>query len=129
MKTLIATETATSSEPLDRKQKIHSVGVPGLVKGMWEMQKAYESTQNWKTLMNGAYESAKKLAKNNIEHLNEHYKNRHLIKSEKLLETVEIIRKTPDDFYNRNSTLAQMFVKDIQEMGGLLTLDHMESYK
>ncbi|XP_068708746.1 glutathione hydrolase 1 proenzyme-like [Montipora foliosa] len=49
------------------------------------------------------------------------------LKMPKFARTLEIIRDDPDSFYNGN--LAQEIVKDIQEGGGIITLEDLKNYQ
>jgi len=48
------------------------------------------------------------------------------IKNPQLAETLKIIRDNPDDFYT--GELAKQIVKDVQEAGGIITLDDLKNY-
>lgn len=50
-----------------------------------------------------------------------------IIKLPKFARTLEIIRDDPDSFYT--GELAKDIVKDIQEHGGIITLDDLKNYK
>ena len=50
-----------------------------------------------------------------------------VLKMPKLAKTLEIIRDDPDSFYN--GSLAQDIVKDIQDGGGIITLEDLKIYK
>ena len=50
-----------------------------------------------------------------------------IIKDQALAKTLERIRDNPEDFYT--GALAEDIVKDIQDAGGIITLDDLANYK
>lgn len=126
---LIATETAIlNADQANFNNPMHAVGVPGLVKGMWEMYSHFDSTMKWKTLMYGAYNLAKKYANNDEELLRENPEYKHLILSKQLFKTVETIMDKPNDLYVGN--LSKTFMKDLENMGLQEILEQdMSNYK
>lgn len=51
-----------------------------------------------------------------------------IVKRPKLANTLIQIANDPNSFYNRNSQLAKDIVQDIQDLGGIITLDDLEQY-
>ena len=54
------------------------------------------------------------------------YKTGEILKNPQLAATLEIIRDKPDDFYN--GSLAEKIVKDVQDAGGIITLEDLKNY-
>ncbi|XP_014287686.1 glutathione hydrolase 1 proenzyme isoform X2 [Halyomorpha halys] len=127
-----------------------AVAVPGEIKGYWEMYKKYGGKAPWKELFQGAITLCKEGVPVN-RHLEKNmasYKEKIIespwlrklllsdkgempkygdkIKLPKLAETLEIISENPDALYN--GPLTAGLVKDIQDAGGIITVEDMNSY-
>lgn len=127
VETLIATEKAYLAE-MPNDNPIHRVGVPGMLEGLGEMYKRYETTMGWDRLISGAYKLAKKYAENNDELLEEHKEFKHLIKSQQLQETLEdIMYNEPKEFYE--GEMGKKFIEDISVLGGYMKTSDLEEYE
>ncbi|XP_054155079.1 scoloptoxin SSD14-like [Oppia nitens] len=69
-------------------------------------------------------DNLKEIFKNN--ETNSLYKSGEILKREKLAETLEVIAKNPEDFYN--GSIASKLVEDIKALNGFITLEDMKSY-
>lgn len=116
VETLIATESSYIAE-LPDEDPIHTVGVPGMLKGLWEMYKRYETSTSWSSLMKESYALAKEYAKggNQVIH-------------PQLLETIEVIMyNEPKEFYEGD--LGDKFIKDIRSYGGTMHKSDLQGYR
>uniref|UniRef100_T1GFT9 Gamma-glutamyltranspeptidase n=1 Tax=Megaselia scalaris TaxID=36166 RepID=T1GFT9_MEGSC len=96
IESLIATERSPmhSSEKSNAESRIRYVGVPGMLKGLWEMYIRYETTKSWKHLLHGTLELARDYVKDNSEvtkTLQGNLKLSKLINNKKLTETIKIL--------------------------------------
>lgn len=132
---------------------ILSVGVPGELKGYWEMHQKYGRI-DWKTLIEPSIELCKKghrvsvylafvlhayerVIKNSIQltktfinpKTNEVWNAGDYIKRPKLAETLTIIANDGvDAMYSANGTLAHLLADEIKELGGIITIDDFVKY-
>lgn len=132
---------------------ILSVGVPGELKGYYEMHKRFGRLP-WKTLIQPTIdlcrsghivtdylERVMRLKRKNIfgspslsevfvnHATNKLWKAGDRIRRPKLAETLEIIaNEGADSMYTANGTVAKLLIKDIQELGGILTIEDLVNY-
>ncbi len=129
-----------------------SVAVPGELKGIWELYQRYGSLQ-WRTLIQPSIDLCRnghvvsryfgdvlKLREETIksqESLAEVFINPNtnavwvegdIIRRPKLADTLELIAEEGVDTLYNNGTLAQMLVNEIQELGGILTVEDFMDY-
>lgn len=132
---------------------ILSVGVPGELKGYWELHQKYGRTP-WRTLVEPSIELCKKghrvsvyLA--NVLHsyeqviraspslsdtfinpkTNDVWMSGDHIKRPRLAETLAIIaNEGVDSMYTANGTLARLLVDEIRELGGIITIEDFVQY-
>ncbi|XP_057307500.1 glutathione hydrolase 1 proenzyme-like [Hydractinia symbiolongicarpus] len=127
-----------------------SIAIPGNIKGLHHVWKAHGKLE-WKKLIEPTIKIAEegfeiskdlgeKIARDISSKLNlsegfkellqkpdgTWYKAGEKIKNEKLAKTLKIIADKPEDFYT--GELAKEIVKDIQEAGGIITLDDLKNY-
>ncbi|CAH1405791.1 unnamed protein product, partial [Nezara viridula] len=156
--TINARETAPAAATFDMfvndtkysKKGGKSVAIPGEIKGYWEMYKKYGGKAPWKELFHGAITLCKEGVPVNrhLEKNIDSYKTDILespwlrklllnekgelpkygdkIKLPKLAETLSIISENPEALYN--GPLTAGLVKDIQDDGGIITVEDMNSY-
>lgn len=138
------------NDTMSAKKGGKSVAVPGEIKGYWEMYKKYGGKAPWKELFQGAIALCKEgvpvnrhleknMASYKQEVLNSPWLRKLLlndkgelpkygdkIKLPKLAETLAIISENPEALYN--GPLTAGLVKDIQDDGGIITVEDMNSY-
>lgn len=141
-------------ENMTSVEGILSVAVPGELKGYAELHKKYGRLP-WKTLIQPTIDLCRsghivtdylarvlKLKEQAIlkspslrevfldPSTNEVWKAGDRIRRLKLAETLEIIaNEGADTMYTRNGTIANLLVKDIQDLKGIITIDDMINYK
>lgn len=131
---------------------IRSVAVPGELKGIWELHQRY-GTLPWRTLIQPSIDLCRyghvvspyfgqvlKLLQNSIksqEGLAEVYINPEtnsvwdvgdLIRRPKLADTLELIADEGADTLYNNGTVARLLVNEVQELGGILTVQDFMNY-
>lgn len=120
-----------SSEKSNAESRIRYVGVPGMLKGLWEMYIRYETTKSWKHLLHGTLELARDYVKDNSEvtkTLQGNLKLSKLINNKKLTETIKIlINNEPKEFYEGD--LGQKFINDVIELGGTMKMSDLKEYE
>lgn len=127
VETLIATEWSHIAE-LPGEEPIHFVGVPGMLKGLWEMYKRYETSMGWDSLMKGAHQLAKEYAEGNQKRTKEFGDDENLILSKRLQETIDVVMyHEPKEFYE--GELGLKFIKDIQDQGGTMRQIDLQEYE
>lgn len=130
-----------------------SIAVPGELKGYWELHKKYGKLP-WARLFQPTIELCRKghvvsdylgnILKRRKELLlhsptlaeiyidpktNDVYKVGDRVKRLKLAETLELIAKEGADTLYNNGTLAQRIVKDIRDVGGIITIEDLMKYE
>lgn len=130
-----------------------AVGVPGELQGYWELHQRY-GVLKWHELFDPVIELCRKghvvspylanILKNNKQKVensptlkevyfnpktNDVYKEGDLVKREKLAETLEIIRNEGAKTMYNNGTIARDIVQDIQEAGGIVTIEDLMLYR
>lgn len=131
VETLIATERSHIRNISKEITEINQVGVPGLLKGMWEMYTRYDTTKPWKSLLQGAYKVAESYAIDNRELINKFKKHEHakyLILSKTLRDSLKtLIDHEPKEFYE--GELGRSFVKDVNLYGGNMKISDLKEYE
>lgn len=153
---LSAKEDMYSDIPLDKPvDGGRAVAVPGEIKGYYELHKKYGKLK-WEELFEYVIPLARssvvsQFLANNLVHpdvtkkikkfqslndtlinpkTNETYKAGEVMKREKLAETLEIISKEgANTLYTSNGTLAKMFIDDINDLKGYVTLEDLVKYE
>ncbi|CAH1405790.1 unnamed protein product [Nezara viridula] len=157
--TIIARETAPAASTADMFVKNFTlaqrgglaVAVPGELKGYWELYKKYGGKAPWKELFTDSIKLceegipvSKRLADEIMKNRDEILRNPGLrkrlendrgelaqlgdvIKLPTLAKTFRIIAEDPNALYNGSLTAG--FVKDIQNNGGIITIEDMNSYR
>ncbi|XP_037030020.1 glutathione hydrolase 1 proenzyme-like isoform X2 [Bradysia coprophila] len=137
---------------VDTVTGIKSVAVPGELKGIWELHQRYGSLQ-WRTLIEPSIDLCRqghivsryfgdvlKLREDTITsqpslaevfinpETNSVWVEGDIIKRPKLAETLELIADEGADTLYNNGTLSQMLVNEIQELGGIITIEDFMDY-
>lgn len=128
VESMIATEKSHIVE-FPGTEAIHTVGVPGMLKGLWEMYNRYETSISWNNLIRGAFDLASEHDKNNDEHANKfESEKRHLILSNPLLQTVTaIMNNEPKEFYD--GELGDKFISDMKQLGSEMVKSDLQEYE
>lgn len=131
-----------------------AVSVPGELKGYWELHRRYGKLK-WSQLFDPVIELCRKghivspyfanILRTEEEAIrnsptlseiyinpdtNDVYQEGDLVKRDKLAVTLEIIKKEGvDTMYSRNGTIAKIVVQDIQDAGGIITVDDLAEYE